>query len=365
MARLDRLAPVKEVAQIGAAIGREFSYELLAAVACRSDAELRSALDQLTEAGLVLRRGTPPHATFMFKHALVQDAAHSSLLRRKRQELHVRIGEALEEQFAETTETQPEILAHHYTEAGEIHKSVVYWSKAGRRAMARSAMVEAAAQLQKGLDQLALLPEDGDRHRQELELTSILGTVMQAVKGTGAPERGLIFARARELWEKLDYPFEFLHGPHGQAIYHAYCGELATALRLGEELLWLSRQRNEITGQIFAHQAVGLFLMLVGRFSEARSLLEEIPQLYERLPENSLIFRPGNDRKAIAQAILGNVLFFLGFPEQALVCTNSAIAEAERLAHGANLICHLRLCAPALFRRWRQFGAERARRPAA
>ena len=334
MARLDRLGPAKEVAQIGSAIGREFSHALLASVARKPEAELGSALDRLVQAGLLSPQGVPPQASYLFKHALVQDAAYGMLLREPRRALHARIAETLESQFAETAEAQPEILAHHYTEAGEIQKSVVYWSKAGQRAMARSAMVEAAAQTQKGLDQLALLPEDSSRHRQELELTSVLGTVMQVVKGTGAPERGLIFARARELWEKLDYPFEFLHVPHGQAIYHAYCGELAIAVRLGEELLQLSRQRNEITGLIFAHQALGLFLMLVGRFEDARSLLEQIPRLYELLPENSLIFRAGNDRKAIAQAILGNVLFFLGFPEQALACTNSAIAEAERLAHG-------------------------------
>ena len=335
IARLDSIgAAAKELAQIGAVLGREFGYELIRLVAQRPEPQLQSGLAQLTEAGLLFCRGAPPHASYLFKHALVQDAAYGTLLRGRRQELHARVAAVLERDFADLVERQPELLAHHLTAAGEVQKSVVCWSKAGRRAMARSAMVEAAAQLQKGLDQLELLPEDSERHRQELELTSVLGTVMQVVKGTGAPERGPIFARARKLWEKLDYPLEFLHVPHGEAIYHAYCGELATALRLGEELLQLSRQRNEVTGLIFAHQALGLFLMLAGRFNEARSLLEPIPGLYELLPEHSLIFRPGNDRKALAEAILGNVLFFLGFPEQALACTNNAIAEAERLAHG-------------------------------
>jgi predicted ATPase len=152
MARLDRLGPAKEVAQIGAAIGREFSHALLAAVARKPEAELNSALDRLTDAGL-LQQGAPPHATYLFKHALVQDAAYGTLLREPRRALHARIAETLESQFAEIAESQPELLARHYTEAGQIEKAAGLWGKAGQRSLERSALVEAVAQITHGLDQ--------------------------------------------------------------------------------------------------------------------------------------------------------------------------------------------------------------------
>jgi predicted ATPase len=163
LARLDRLAPVRLVAQIGAAIGRQFSYALLRAVSRLTEDELQTSLDRLVASGLILQRGTPPDAVYAFKHVLVQDAAHDSLLRGTRQQLHAQIADALETHFPELTDSQPELIAQHYAEAGLVEKSVAYWSQAGRRSAARSAMVEAAAQFQKGLDQLALLPDNRQR----------------------------------------------------------------------------------------------------------------------------------------------------------------------------------------------------------
>jgi predicted ATPase len=189
MTRLDRLgSAVKEVAQMGAAIGREFSYDPLAAVARRTEAELREALGRLVDARLVFQRGAPPHATFLFKHALVQDAANSTLLRSTRQRLHASIAEALVSKFPETTENQPELLAQHYAEAGLVESSVVFWDKAGRRSAARSAMAEAAAQFQKSLVQLEILQETPDRHQQELEIRTSLCAVLQAAKGYASSE---------------------------------------------------------------------------------------------------------------------------------------------------------------------------------
>ena len=175
MARLDRLASVRLVAQIGAAIGREFSYALLRAVSRLSEDELQAALARLVASELVFQRGAPPDAVYTFKHALVQDAAHGSLLRSSRQQLHAQIAEALETHFPELMDSQPELFAQHYAEAGLVEKSVAYWGRAGRKSAARSAMAEAAAQLQKGLDQLELLPETPERQRQELEFCSSLG----------------------------------------------------------------------------------------------------------------------------------------------------------------------------------------------
>jgi len=215
MARLDRLASVRLVAQIGAAIGREFPYALLRAVSRLPEDELQASLARLVASELVSGRGTPPEAVYAFKHALVQDAAHASLLRSSRQQLHAQIAEALEIQFPETMENQPELFAQHYAEAGLAEKSVACWGMAGQRSAARSAMVEAAAQLQRGLDQLALLPDTSERKRQELEFWSALGAVLLAVKGQAAPETGDAFARAQELWEKLGSPTEFLQVPYG------------------------------------------------------------------------------------------------------------------------------------------------------
>ena len=275
MARLDRLASVRLVAQIGAAIGREFSYALLRAVSRLPEDELQAALARLVASELVFQRGTPPDAVYSFKHALVQDAAHGSLLRSSRQQLHAQIAEALETHSPELMETQPELFAQHYAEAGLVEKSVAFWGKAGHRSAARSAMAEAAAQFQKGLDQLALLPDIPERQRQELEFCSALGAVLKLVKGSAAPETGQAYARARELWEQLGSPSEFLQVPYGQSRYHAHRGEFDLALRLDEDLLRLSRQRNDSAGLVLGHHSSGRNLMFAGRFASSRSHLED------------------------------------------------------------------------------------------
>jgi class 3 adenylate cyclase len=217
MARLDRLASVRRVAQIGAAIGRDFSYALLRAVSRLPEDELQSALNRLVASELVFQRGTLPEAVYSFKHALVQDAAHGSLLRSSRQQLHAQIADALATHFPELMDSQPELFAQHYAEAGLIETSVAYWDKAGRRSAARSAVAEAATQFQKALDQLALLPDNRERQRHELELRSNLGATLLVVKGFAAPEAGHAYARARELWEQMGSPLEFRLVPYGQS----------------------------------------------------------------------------------------------------------------------------------------------------
>src|SRR4029077_12894626 len=243
MARLDRLGPAaKVVAQIGAAIGREFSYELAAAVGELSEERLQEALRCLVDAGLAFQRGTPPAAEYLFKHALVQEAAYSTLSRRTRQQFHARIAEALETQSPELMDSQPELFAQHYAEAGLVEKSVACWGKAGHSSATRSAMAEAAAQFQRALDQLARLPDTSERQRRELELRSSLGAVFIAIKGHAAPETGQAYARARELWEQLGSPAEFLQIPFAQSLHHMVRGELDLARRLDTNLLRLSRQ---------------------------------------------------------------------------------------------------------------------------
>jgi predicted ATPase len=348
MARLDRLASVRRVAQIGAAIGSEFSYALLRAVSRLPEEELQVSLARLVASELVFQRGTPPDAVYTFKHALVQDTAHGSLLRNARQQLHAQIAGALETHSPELMDSQPELFAQHYAEAGLVEKSVACWGKAGHRSAARSAMMEAAAQFQKGLDQLALLPDNPERQRQELEFRSALGAVLRAVKGNAAPETGHAYARALELWERLGSPSEFLQVPFGQSLHHMFRGELDLALRLDEDLLRLSSQRNDSAGLVLAHFSSGRNLLSAGRFTSSRSHLEEALALYNPISHRSLVHQTGLHPQNNAQSLLGSVLFCLGFPDQALARSNAAIAEARRVAHPPSLAVSLALGARLL-----------------
>jgi len=341
MARLDRLASVRLVAQTGAAIGREFSYALLHSVSRLPEDELRAALARLVTAELVFQTGTPPDAVYSFKHALVQDAAYSTLLRSSRQQLHAQIAEALEAQSPELMENQPEIFAQHYAEAGYVEKSVAYWGNAGRRSGARSAMAEAAAQYQKGLDQLALLPDTRERVRKELEFRNGLGAALLIVKGFAAPETGHAYARARELWEQLGSPSEFLQVPHGQSHYHALRGELDLAQRMDEDLLRLSRQRNDSAGLVLGHFSTAQNLIFRGRFGLSQSHFEEVLALYDPISHRPLVRQAGVQPLVISKAYLGIVLFCLGFPDQALAQSSVAVTEARRLAHPPTLAVSL------------------------
>jgi predicted ATPase len=341
MARLDRLASVRHVAQIGAAIGREFPYVLLRAVSRLSEDELQAGLARLVTSELVFQRGTPPDAVYSFKHALVQDAAHGSLLHSSRQQLHAHIAEALAAHSPELMDSQPEIFAQHYAEAGLVEKSVACWGKAARRSVDRSAIAEAVAQFQKGLDQLALLPATLERQRQELEFCSALGAALRLVKGQAAPETGHAYARARELWEQLGFPAEYLHVPYGQSRYHAFRGELDLAMRLDEDLLRLSRQRNDSAGLVLGDYSSGRNLMFAGKFVLSRSHLDEVLALYDPISHRSLVHQTGSHPQVVAQGYLGIVLFCLGFPNQALVQSDAAIAEARRLAHPPSLVSSL------------------------
>jgi predicted ATPase len=213
MARLDRLGPAKEVAQIGAVIGREFSHPLIAAVARKAEPELRAALDRVIGAGLLFRQGVAPHATYLFKHALVQDAACSTLLREPRHKLHARIAETLENQFAEISENRPEVLARHCTEAGLIEKAVALWGKAGLRSLERSALIEALAQFTRALDQITTLPETPALRRKQIKLQIGLIHALMHVKGYAASETKAAIERARLLIEQAEALGEPLEDP--------------------------------------------------------------------------------------------------------------------------------------------------------
>jgi len=251
--------------------------------------------------------------------------------------LHAQIAEALEAHSPELMDNQPELFAQHYAEAGLVEKSAAYWGKAGRKSAARSAMAEAAVQLQKGLDQLALLPDSRERQQQELEFRSSLGSALQAGKGFAAPETGQAYARARELWEQLGSPSEFLQVPFGQSRYHAFRSELALALRLDEDLLRLSRHHNDSAGLVLGHSILGYNLRFAGKFALSRFHLEETLARYDPITHHSLVHQAGVYPQVTCRGILGIVLFYLGYPDQALAQNNAAIAEAIRLAHPPSL----------------------------
>jgi class 3 adenylate cyclase/predicted ATPase len=341
MARLDRLASVRLVAQIGAAIGREFPYRLLRAVSGLPEDELRIALDRLVTSELVFQRGRPPDAIYAFKHVLVQDAVHGTLLRTPRRQLHARIAEALKKLSPELAESQPEILAQHYSEAELTGNSVACWLKAGQRSAARSAMAEAAAQLEKGLNKLGLLPQTRERQQRELEFYSILGMALQAVKGFAAQETGDAYARARKLWEQLGSPSAFLQIPHGQSLYHMNRGEYDLSVRLDEELLRLSRQNEDCAGLVLGHASFGRNLLLVGQLAASRSHLEEVLSLDDPISCASLVHQAGFDSSVASKAFLAIVLLCLGFPDQALALSEAAVDEARTLAHPPTLTLSL------------------------
>ena len=348
MARLDRLASVRHVAQIGAAFGRWFRYTSLRVVAGLSEDELQASLARLVASELVFQRGVPPDAVYTFKHALVQEAAYGTLLRNARQQLHGRIAEALESHFPDLVENQPELFARHYTEAGLFEKSITYWGKAGHRSAARSAMAEAAAQLQRGLDQLSLLPDTSERQRRELEFWSTLGAVLSTVKGFAASETGRAYAHAREVWERLGSPTEFLQVPYGLARYHMHHGELDMALGVDEDLLRLSHQRRDSGGLVLGHFSSGRDRMRSGRFASSRSHLEEALALYDPMSHRALVHQIGFHPHVISQAVLGNVFLCLGYPNQALALGNASIADARSLAHPPSVAVSLALGAELL-----------------
>ena len=272
MARLDRLGPAaKDVAQTGAAIGREFGFGLLASVTDLPEPQLREALDRLTNAGLLFVRGTPPQSSYIFKHALVQDAAYGTLLRSRRQRLHARIAATLEDRFPEIVLAQPALLAQHCAAAGLAEKAVAYWLKAGQQALARSAMTEAVAQLRKGLDVLAGLPDGPWRQQQELDLQTALGSALTATKGWSAAEVDETLARARALAEQLDRPEYLVPLIVGQWAFHFVRAEHRLALALGEQLEQIGEARNDAAAQLlgrFLHGATRFFL---GEFVAARA----------------------------------------------------------------------------------------------
>ena len=334
MARLDRLGPIaKDIAQKGAAIGREFAYELLALIGGRPEAELRYGLERLTRAGLLFASGSPPDATYTFKHALVQDVAYETLLRSRRQDLHARIAMEIETHFPEIGEQRPELLAHHATQAGLIERAVVQWGKAGRKSVSRSAMVEAVSQLRRGLELVTALPDTPKRQRLELELQSALGGALVASKGIAAPETGSAYARARVLCEELGDSVSLIPVLSGQISHHFGRAEYALAQRTAEDLLRLAQNRGDTASELVGSRSMGLNLHLLGEFRGAVRSFERVLQLYDPNEHGALTAVAAYDMRALALTYLSVDLFILGHTDDALSRGEQAIVWSRELNH--------------------------------
>jgi class 3 adenylate cyclase/tetratricopeptide (TPR) repeat protein len=332
LARLDRLAPTREVAQIGAALGRSFSHELISAMAMMPQQQLDDALAQLVRAELIFRRGTPPDAEYTFKHALVQDAAYSTLLKTRRQQIHSKIATTLEENFLDMVTAQPALLAHHCTEAGLIEKGLRYCIKAGQQAIAREAMTEAVAQVRKGLDLLSGIPEGtANKMEQELDLQIMLGHALGVAKGLTASELGEALARARQLCEQLNRPLELGLTQHARLVFRIVRGELERSEQDAEELRSFGEQEKEVMWVCAGSLWSGVAKCLVGKFVESRCSLES------GLPSWNPMYRaviswPFFDPNMLGVLFHRITLVCLGYVDQGRSRREEGLAEARRLS---------------------------------
>ena len=338
MARLDRLGPAKEVAQIGAAIGREFSHALLSAVVSKPEAEFAPALDRLLAAGLLFRQGVPPHATYLFKHALVQDVAYGTLLREPRRALHTRIADVLESQFAEIAESQPELLARHYTEAGVTEKAARLWGKAGNRSLARSAFKEAAEQLTRAISQTATLFHTPTSRREDIRLHAALRNVLVHLKGYAAPESKAALERARllvEQAERLGEPaedplllFSLLNGLWTANIV-SFNGDAACGL--ATEFLTRAESQNMAGPVADGYRLVGTSLLMTGDIEGGRARFDRGIGLRDPMEQNAPLATIGADGKVVMLGFRSVALWLLGYPKAAHADTDQALSRAREI----------------------------------
>ena len=348
MARLDRLGPAKEMAQIGAAIGREFSHTLLTAVARKPEPEVASALDRIIAAGLLFRQGVPPQASYLFKHALVQDAAYGTLLREPRRSLHARIAETLESQFVEVAENRPELLARHCTEAGLIEKAVALWGKAGQRSLERSALVEAVEQLTRALAQIATLPASPVQRREEIRCQVALANALMHTKGYAAPETRAALDQARALIENANAlgeppedPLLLFSNLYGFWVsnYVAFDGDVIRAL--ARKFLVLAEERGASVPLMIAHRIMGCSLASTGDLVEARVHFDCAVALYDPAAHRPLAARFGQDNRVTSLAYGSVVVWLLGYPDAAYAYAESAVKNARELGQAAALMYSL------------------------
>ena len=349
MARLDRLASVKEVAQIGAVIGRQFSYELLAAVAQPRGGELREALAHLVNSQLVSRAGTLPRATYTFKHALVRDAAYESLLHSRRRQLHARIADVLRERFPDVAETEPELLAHHYIRAEALVSAIDYLERAGKRAIARSANWEAIGHLKRALDSIDRLPVNSDHDALELRLQLILGPALMATHGWSAPEVRCTYERAQALCRGTEEIQSLFQATWGMWMHYQARSDHRHGRELTKDLLTLAERSGDTGLQLQSHHATWTTCLYTGELESAIAHCRRGLALYdiETHADHAFAFA-GHDPGVCGKAQGGNMLWLLGYPEQATASCEAAIELALRLGHQPSL-AHAYLFAARLY----------------
>jgi TOMM system kinase/cyclase fusion protein len=358
MARLDQLSTAKAVAQLGATLGRTFSYELIQAVAPLDETTLQQALARLVEAELLYQRGLPPQATYLFKHALIQEAAYQSLLKSTRQQFHQRIAQVLEGQFFEIAEMQPELVAHHYTEAGLSEQALHYWQQAGQRAIQCSANVEAIAHVQRGLELLTTLPDTPQRTQHELDLLTTLGPALLSTKGYAAPEVVQAYTRARALCQQVGETPAHFPVLWNLWIFYLARSEHQTAMELGEQCLQLAQRVQDAALLLEAHLAIGISWFYLGKPTLACTRLEHTITLYDPKQHHVLAYRYGGVDPGMAGfGYDAWALWMRGYPAQARAQSAKALRLAQQLAHPYTLartlyydtiLCQLCRDAPAV-----------------
>jgi predicted ATPase/class 3 adenylate cyclase len=330
MARLDRLVTAKAVAQYAAVIGRQFAYDVLSTVSQLDEATLQRELGRLVEAEIVYQRGVPPQSTYVFKHALIQDAAYESLLKSTRQHYHQRIAQVLAEQFPETAETQPELVAHHYTEAGLTEQAVRYWQQAGEHTRDQSAYVESIAHLRKGLDLLNALPNTPERMQRELDLHILLALAYHAHKGQEAAELEAAYLRARELCQHLGDDRQLFHVLVGLFRCSRDRKKMQETLN---ELFQLAQRLQEPRLLMEAHRTQGASKLSNGELDAAREHLEHAIALYDPQDHRVYVARSGLDPGVSSLSRASWTLWFLGYPDQSFARSHETLALAQRLHH--------------------------------
>jgi predicted ATPase len=337
MARLDRSPTAHRIAQVAACIGRAFGHDLLVAVADLPEPELTTALDELIRAELVFRRGVAPDAVYSFKHALLRDAAHGSLLKSRRRAVHARIAQVLAGQFPELAQAAPEVIARHWAEGGQMAEAAAWHQRAGEQALARSATREAMAQLHAGLEALDALPEGEERQRRELELQAALGAALFAARGQAAGETAIAYGRARELCRRLGESRRLVPVLFGLWASHNTRAELLPAEAIAGELLQLAQAQDDRLARLLGLRARGTTLLFLGRFGEARAQLETLLELAAESdgPFGASLYP--TDPRVTGRGFLAWILLMLGHPGQAVPLVERALAEARALGHQPTL----------------------------
>jgi class 3 adenylate cyclase/predicted ATPase len=362
MARIDSLPEgIKGLLQTVSAVGREFSYDLTKRVTGLAEQELLSHLSVLKDSELLYERGIYPELTYIFKHALTQDTTYQSLLKSTRQKYHQKIAQVLEKDFPDTVEMQPELLAHHYTEAGLDEQAVGYWHQAGQRATQRSANVEAMNHLTKGLEVLMTLPDTLERARQELDLQITLGPVLMAVQGFTSPGTERAWARARELCQQVGETSQLFPVLYGLWRFYMLRAELQTSRELGEQLFSLAQRVQDPGLLLEAHRVLGSTMFWLGEMGPAQEHFEQGMALYDPQQHASHAFLYGQDPGVACRSFGAMATWWLGYPDQALQSTNEALTLAQELTHPFSLAFALGMAAIVhQFRREAQGVQERA-----